>query len=338
MDRTDLSWSVLAGGEGDSYYAIALPEKGAGYRLISTEGAKPVDAMVSYRDQLMEAKAEGAKAFAFKPDATITLDSAKGRVNAEFVRNNPKGNEENYYAVEGTATGTISLSQTGGGLKGEGRLRNAKLRHGDGKNREKSKQVGDFNGGYFAGGKSTGLPFKDVAEKSWYYPAVRYVYENRLMTGLGADIFSSETSITRAQMAQIIYNTEGNKPAKSPAAFKDVPPSHWSYKAVSWAKENNIVAGYGDGSFKPNDPIIRQDAVAIMYRYAMKNREGSEMKVNLDRFKDRGDLSAYAVQPMAWAVEKGIINGDTRGRLKPKSPMKRAEMAQILKSGEKVLH
>ena len=337
MDRTDLPWSVLAGGEGDSYYAIALPEKGAGYCLMSTEGAKPVDAMVSYKDQLMEAKAEGAIAFAFKPDGSMTLDSAKGRVEAEFVRNSKKGREENYYAVEGTATGTISLSQTADGLKGEGRLDNAKLRYGDGKKREESKKVGNFTGGYFAGAKPTGLPFGDVAERSWYYPAVRYVYEKRLMTGRSENIFSPETSITRAQMAQIIYNMEGGKSAKNPSSFKDVPANHWSFKAVSWAKENNIVAGYGDGSFKPNDPITRQDAVAIMYRYAAKNREASEMKINLDRFKDRGDLSAYAVQPMAWAVEKGIINGDTSGRLNPKSPMKRVEMAQILKNGEKVL-
>ena len=176
-----------------------------------------------------------------------------------------------------------------------------------------------------------------MAERSWYYPAVRYVYEKRLMTGLGADMFSPETSITRAQMAQIIYNREGGKSAKNPSSFKDVPANHWSFKAVSWAKENNIVAGYGDGSFKPNDPITRQDAVAIMYRYAAKNNEALAMKINLDRFKDRGGLSAYAVQPMAWAVEKGIINGDTSGRLNPKSPMKRAEMAQMLKNGEKVL-
>ena len=157
------------------------------------------------------------------------------------------------------------------------------------------------------------------------------------MTGLGADMFSPETSITRAQMAQIIYNMEGGQSAKNPSSFKDVPANHWSFKAVSWAKENNIVAGYGDGSFKPNDPITRQDAVAIMYRYVAKNNEALAMKVNLDRFKDRGDLSAYAVKPMAWAVEKGIINGDTSGRLNPKSPMKRAEMAQMLKNGEKVL-
>lgn len=337
MDRTNLPWSAIAAGEGDSYYAIALPEKGAGYRLISTEGTKAVDAMVSYKDQLIEAKAEGAKAFAFKPDGSMTLDSAKGRVEAEFVRNSKKGREENYYAVEGTAAGTISLSQTADGLKGEGRLDNAKLRYGDGKKREESKEVGNFTGGYFAGAKPTGLPFRDVAERSWYYPAVRYVYEKGLMTGLGADIFSPETSITRAQMAQIIYNMEGGQSAKNPSSFKDVPASHWSFKAVSWAKENNIVAGYGDGSFKPNDPITRQDAVAIMYRYIMKDRDGSDAGPVLDRFKDRGDLSAYAAKPMAWAVEKGIINGDTSGRLNPKSPMKRAEMAQILKNGEKVL-
>ena len=338
MDNTNLQWSVISSGEGDPYYAIVLPEKDVAYRLVSNEGVKPVDLLVSYPDQAIVAKAEGAKAVTFKAEGSLAIEGAKGQVEAEFVRNNRKGNEENYYAVKGRANGDIALSQTNSGLKGEGKLSNVQLRYGSGKNRKETKGIAEFNGGYLLGAKAAGLPFSDVAQSSWYYPAVRYVYEKGLMTGVNADTFSPETTITRAQMAQIIYNMEGCKPAKDPSSFKDVPSSHWSYKAVSWAKENNIVKGYEDGSFKPNAPITRQDAVAILYRYKLKEATANLSRNKYDGFKDRDQVAAYAQEPMAWAVDRGIVNGDNHKRLNPRNHMKRAEMAQILKNGNKIFH
>lgn len=335
MDRTNLPWRVLAGGKGESYYVIDLPEKNAGYALLSEEGTVPVDAMVSYKDQLLVAKAEGTKGLGFHPGGSVVLDGAKGSVEVELVRNKKKGSEENFYAVKGKAKGTVAFYQTEGGLRGEGSLENVQLRYGDGKDNESTKHMDRFDRGYLDGKTATGLPFKDVAQTSWYYPAVRYVYEKKLMTGLSADTFSPETSITRAQMAQIIYNMEGKKPAKSPASFKDVPPSHWSYEAVRWAKENKIVAGYGDGSFKPNDPITRQDAVAIMYRYKVKTTADASSE-KFRGFTDRDNVADYARKPMIWAVDRNIINGDNHKRLNPTKPMRRAEMAQILKSGETI--
>ena len=338
MDNTNLQWSVISGGKGDPYYAIVLPEKDAAYRLVSTEDVKPIDLLVSYPDQLIAVKAEGAKAVTFKAEGSLAIEGAKGQVEAEFARDKKQGSEENFYAVKGRTNGDIALSQTSSGLKGEGKLRNVQLRYGSGKNREETKGIAEFNGGYLLGAKAAVLPFSDVAQSSWYYPAVRYVYEKGLMTGVNADTFSPETTITRAQMAQIIYNMEGGKPAKNPSSFKDVPSSHWSYKAVSWAKEKNIVKGYEDGSFKPNAPITRQDAVAILYRYKLKEATANLSRNKYDGFKDRDQVAAYAQEPMAWAVDRGIVNGDNHKRLNPRNHMKRAEMAQILKNGEKIFH
>lgn len=338
MDNTNLQWSVISGGKGDPCYAIVLPEKDAAYRLVSNEDVKPIDLLVSYPDQVIDVKAEGAKAVTFKAEGSLAIEGAKGKVEAEFARDKRKGSEENFYAVKGRANGDIALSQTSSGLKGEGKLSNVQLRYASGKNREETKGIAEFNGGYLLGAKAAGLPFSDVAQESWYYPAVRYVFEKGLMTGVSADTFSPESTITRAQMAQIIYNMEGGKPAKNPSSFKDVPTNHWSYKAVSWAKENNIVKGYEDGSFKPNAPITRQDAVAILYRYKLKEATANLSRNKYDGFKDRDQVAAYAQEPMAWAVDRGIVNGDNHKRLNPRNHMKRAEMAQILKNGNKIFH
>lgn len=338
MEKTKLDWRSLSAGEGSGRYAITLPEGEVGYRLRPERGDRSLDAMVSYKDQLINVTVSKAGELTFDPKGTLGIKGAQGTVHAKLVRNKRKGSEENYYAVKGRANGDIALSQTSSGLKGEGKLSNVQLRYGSGKNREETKGIAEFNGGYLLGAKAAGLPFSDVAQSSWYYPAVRYVYEKGLMTGVNADTFSPETTITRAQMAQIIYNMEGGKPAKNPSSFKDVPSSHWSYKAVSWAKENNIVKGYEDGSFKPNAPITRQDAVAILYRYKIKEATANLSRNKYDGFKDRDQVAAYAQEPMAWAVDRGIVNGDNHKRLNPRNHMKRAEMAQILKNGNKIFH
>lgn len=338
MEKTKLDWRPLSAGEGSGRYVITLPEGEVGYRLRPERGDRSLDALVSYKDQLINVTVSKAGELTFDPKGTLGIKGAKGTVHAKLVRNKRKGSEENFYAVKGRANGDIALSQTSSGLKGEGKLSNVQLRYGSGKNRKETKGIAEFNGGYLLGAKAAGLPFSDVAQSSWYYPAVRYVYEKGLMTGVNADTFSPETTITRAQMAQIIYNMEGGKPAKNPSSFKDVPTNHWSYKAVSWAKEKNIVKGYEDGSFKPNAPITRQDAVAILYRYKIKEATANLSRNKYDGFKDRDQVAAYAQEPMAWAVDRGIVNGDNHKRLNPRNHMKRAEMAQILKNGNKILH
>ena len=338
MEKTKLDWRSLSAGEGSGRYAITLPEGEVGYRLRPERGDRSLDALVSYKDQLINVTVSKAGELTFDPKGTLGIKGAQGTVHAKLVRNKRKGSEENFYAVKGRANGDIALSQTSSGLKGEGKLSNVQLRYGSGKNRKETKGIAEFNGGYLLGAKAAGLPFSDVAQSSWYYPAVRYVYEKGLMTGVNADTFSPETTITRAQMAQIIYNMEGGKPAKNPSSFKDVPSNHWSYKAVSWAKEKNIVKGYEDGSFKPNAPITRQDAVAILYRYKIKEATANLSRNKYDGFKDRDQVAAYAQEPMAWAVDRGIVNGDNNKRLNPRNHMKRAEMAQILKNGNKIFH
>ena len=52
-------------------------------------------------------------------------------------------------------------------------------------------------------------PFTDVTEGSWYYDAVRFVNQNSLMNGIGRDTFAPDSNLSRAMLAQILYNKEG---------------------------------------------------------------------------------------------------------------------------------
>lgn len=168
--------------------------------------------------------------------------------------------------------------------------------------------------------------FKDVTRGEWFYDAVMYVYGNGIMNGTAAGIFEPETTMTRAMLAQVLYNMEG-KPESSGADFEDVPEDAWFYDAVGWAAENGIVSGYDEKTFGSYDNITREQAAAMLYRYA--GLTSTEQSIP-GEYSDIADVSDWAVPAVAWAVQNGIINGMEDGTLSPASNASRAQLSAIL--------
>lgn len=173
------------------------------------------------------------------------------------------------------------------------------------------------------------VSFQDVKPTSWYYGAVDFVNRRGLMSGTETAIFSPDKATTRGMLVTILYRLEG-EPYSAAASFTDVSANQWYAKAVSWACENNIVNGYGNGRFGPNDAVTREQAAAILYRYAQKRNYTCDAAASLDTFSDVLQVSSYAVSPMRWAVGTGIISGVGNNRLSPKKGATRAELAMIL--------
>lgn len=171
-------------------------------------------------------------------------------------------------------------------------------------------------------------PFRDVAEGTWYYDAVRFAYQNSLMSGTSANTFAPNTRLSRAMLAQILYNKEGKPQGIDGKDFPDVAAGTWYANAVKWAGAQGIVAGYGDGRFGPEDDITREQLATMLWRY-----DGSQQitDTQLD-FRDAGEISSYAKAAMQWAVKNGVIGGKGNKVLDPKGFATRAEVAQILKN------
>ena len=167
--------------------------------------------------------------------------------------------------------------------------------------------------------------YSDVPANAWYNDAVNFVTEKGLMSGTGADTFAPGDKLTRAMLAQILYNNE-DKPATSGNAFDDVQSSAWYADAVTWATQKGIVSGYGNGQFGPNDNITREQLAVMLWRYA-----GQPASIaSLNGFTDVGKASDYTLTALQWAVEKGIISGKGNGTIDPTGNATRAEVAQML--------
>ena len=172
------------------------------------------------------------------------------------------------------------------------------------------------------------LPFADVKADDWFAPYVTDVYQRELMTGTTADSFAPGLATSRGMIVTILHRLE-NSPVAEGTYFSDVPLNQFYTTAAAWAAENGIVSGYGDGRFGPNDPVSREQIVMILMRYAVLKGMDVSGQADLSQFHDQVDLSEEAVQAMAWACAKGLINGKGNGILDPQGQATRAEVAAI---------
>ena len=171
--------------------------------------------------------------------------------------------------------------------------------------------------------------FTDVDEDAWYYDAVSSMVEQGYMNGTSETTFEPFLNLTRAMIAQILYNMEGAQ-GNGEAAFTDVADGQWYADAVNWAASEGIVSGYGDGTFGPNDPITREQMATILYQYAAYKGYDLSDTASLDAFTDAADVSSWALPYVQWAVGCGIMNGRDNGTLDPASTATRAEIAVMV--------
>lgn len=176
-------------------------------------------------------------------------------------------------------------------------------------------------------------PFADVNAGDWFYRDVLFSYEKGLMSGMDAAAFAPYANTTRAQIAVIFYRMEGSPAVEGENSFTDVvrgSGTAWFYDAVTWAQQNGIMGGYGNSSFAPNDPITREQLAAIFYRYAQyKGYDTTQGGMAIREFGDYESISDYAMSAMAWAVNTGLVKGDSN-LLYPNGTATRAELAAML--------
>lgn len=176
-------------------------------------------------------------------------------------------------------------------------------------------------------------PFADVNAGDWFYRDVLFSYEKGLMSGMDAAAFVPYANTTRAQIAVIFYRMEGSPAVEGENSFADVvrgSGTAWFYDAVTWAQQNGIMGGYGNSSFAPNDPITREQLAAIFYRYAQyKGYDTTQGGMAIREFDDYESISDYAMGAMAWAVNTGLVKGDSN-LLYPNGTATRAEIAAML--------
>ena len=174
-------------------------------------------------------------------------------------------------------------------------------------------------------------PFEDVTEgEDWFYDAVAYVYENGIMAGTDETIFDPYMELDRAMAAQLFYNLEGQPTVTGDSTFTDVISGHWAVDAITWAAQNDIVAGIGGGLYDPDSNVTREQFAVMLYKYARFKGYDLTATGDLTQFPDAGSISSWAETALSWASGKGLINGHENGTIDPKGSTIRAQAASIM--------
>lgn len=174
--------------------------------------------------------------------------------------------------------------------------------------------------------------FRDVEDNKWYTSGVEYVVQNGLMQGTDRFYFRPQGKVTRAQVAQILYNMDKTKvdiPLAGESNFIDVRESSWYAKAINYVYREGYMSGYGNKKFGPDDNVTREQLAQVLYRFAGNPYKGFNEELN--SFKDGGLVSSWAKDAMSYMVSSGIMSGNGYG-LNPKGTATRAELSIMLKN------
>lgn len=168
----------------------------------------------------------------------------------------------------------------------------------------------------------------DLDENAWYHEYVDFAVTFDIMHGHEGGVFEPLGTVTRAQMATVLWNLAGQTRIGLSIPFDDVSEDAWYAEAVRWAVSQGIVTGYSDDTFAPDDTITREQMVTMLYRYALKT--GAVTKDYELSFTDASAVNSWAQDPVAWCAGVGIVEGRGGNSFAPAETSLRAELAKIM--------
>jgi len=161
--------------------------------------------------------------------------------------------------------------------------------------------------------------------KHWAESTITDFISNGYINGYQDNTFRPNNSITRAEFIKIFNKYFGlNK--KSGKTFKDTS-THWAKDEIDIAVTYGVINGYPDNTFKPNEPITREQAAKIISNYKKIEDDNYD---KLNKYKDATNVSTWAKNSVEGVLEQGYMNGYSDNTFRPKNNITRAEAVVTL--------
>ncbi|QSZ27623.1 S-layer homology domain-containing protein [Aceticella autotrophica] len=172
---------------------------------------------------------------------------------------------------------------------------------------------------------TTAKQFTDI-KGHWAEKEINDWISKGLIAGYEDNTFRPDNPVTRAEFVTFT-NRSNNLTKTADINFKDVKSTDWFYNEIQKAKAANIVSGYDDNTFRPNNSITREEAAAILTRLLKLQPVTQDA---LKGFKDASQVSDWAKDAVNTAVYYGLIKGYPDNTVGPDNPITRAETVVIL--------
>ncbi len=164
-------------------------------------------------------------------------------------------------------------------------------------------------------------------------PYIEALAKRGIINGVSDDLFSPDTTMTRAEFAAITVRSLGIESAEG-NVFRDVSINDWFYAPVNSALKSGIIKGVSDSEFNPYGTVTKEEAAVMTARCAGLlglNTHIEEFAITntLCVFPDYREVSGWASEALGFCISSGIIP-DEGTALNPKTPVTRAEIAHML--------
>ncbi len=180
------------------------------------------------------------------------------------------------------------------------------------------------------------LKFSDVPDDYWAKPYIdalseRDVFDGNIVDGVAeADTFQPDTPISRAQLARAIAKAFPLSEDEAVIPFSDVANDFWALEFINSAVKGGYMNGFPDGSFKPDLPVPRAQALTAMVTGSKATVQGDAADI-VKRYGDAADIPGWAVPKVAAATQSSlVVNYPDLTTLKPNQPATRAEVAAMI--------
>lgn len=171
---------------------------------------------------------------------------------------------------------------------------------------------------------SAASPMKDI-DTYWGKTAIEYFYDNHYVSGTNGQ-FRPNDDITREGIAAIINNMLGDNAVVKTAGFSDVK-GRWSERAISSLVDKQIMKGYSNNTFKPQQKITREEFAVIVYNYM--SYKGINVGGQPVSYADGATISPWAKDAVSTLGAAGYMTG-AYNRFNPKKYVTRGEAVNVL--------
>ena len=170
--------------------------------------------------------------------------------------------------------------------------------------------------------------------KIQYAEAVDVMSAVKVIDGYAEGDFRPTATLTRGAAAKIICNlilgpTTASALVADAAPYKDVPTNHTFAGYIAYCQKEGIISGYADGTFKPANPVNRQELAKILYGYdVFAKRVGQDFAVELT-YTDLNSIPDWALEAVNYCSAAGYLQG-SNGVFNPKGKTTRCQAAKVL--------
>lgn len=174
--------------------------------------------------------------------------------------------------------------------------------------------------------------FTDVPSNFWAYESITKMTKEGIMSGYRNGTFKPNDPLSREEAASLFSNMIGDTPSIMLASsFSDITSDRWSSLAIESVARANIISGYGDNTYRPEQYMSRQEFAVVADKFLHYQGYRTEDPTALDtiHFSDQKFIAPWAQSSVRELALLRFINYSTKGLFNPEKYITRGEAAEI---------